>query len=308
MAAKETEEDPTLSQNTPEADASSRVKRAGRSSMMRLARSLHMLRLGKRSATDVAGTGLSPPPLSLSPETVAKMEEQIPLLMLAYPETYYSDDDEDDSSSSNEGDFYYPYVDNFEDQHFRFRRSEPDVDEGEGQLGYNDDTIDDAEWKRSQMGMLRLGKKSSEGSDNDFAQEKRSFGSHRRPGRGPMGMLRLGKRPMGMLRLGKRPMGMLRLGKRPMGMLRLGKRSMSSLRLGKRQMGMLRLGKRPMGMLRLGKRPMGMLRLGKRPMGMLRLGKRPMGMLRLGKRPMGMLRLGKRSTTIQESPEDAAIA
>jgi len=252
----------------------------------RLARGLHMLRLGKRGGTSSFAEeepNSSKAQIqtllnilqSYADEDVSEEYEDVlypydvPIERLRRSTASPTEEEEEEESTVSTGAlqgevdrldeaYYGSFPEEFFDDDFQdYLQPEEGGEEGEGNIDGPD-----------------MEKKQDEDAEETFQTEKR-----------PMSMLRLGKRPMSMPRLGKRPMSMLRLGKRPMSMLRLGKRPMS----------MLRLGKRPMSMLRLGKRPMSMLRLGKRPMSMLRLGKRPMSMLRLGKRPMSMLRLGKRS-------------
>lgn len=286
----------------------SRTKRSGYD-MLRLARGLHMLRLGKRAG-------------EYTPQEEKDLEELINLLSAPSQNDplYFDNGFSEDGESSVHG---------------RFRRAASSDGTSPSDVIHKATSTpkepipaesseipdwDDAYWYDYSDGVSEP----QEGGEED---DKRSLGMLRL-GKRQLSMLRLGKRSLGMLRLGKREddeekrsLGMLRLGKRQLGMLRLGKKSLGMLRLGKREdenvddeysedelglakrpMSMLRLGKRPMSMLRLGKRPMSMLRLGKRPMSMLRLGKRPMSMLRLGKREdedkrsLGMLRLGKRST------------
>jgi len=208
-------------------------KRGGKINYRRLARGLHMLRLGKRGATD-----------SLPP----------------------SDFEFDDSDS------VIPY-ENFEEyipteQEYEIPSVSTESEDAEDTYGPEEGGEEDIVEKRP-MSMLRLGKRPmslirlGKRPMSMLRLGKRPM-SMLRLGKRPMSMLRLGKRPMSMLRLGKRPMSMLRLGKKAMKMLRLGKRPMSMLRLGKRPMSMLRLGKRPSDQEAdvLEKRPMSMLRLG----------------------------------------------
>ena len=111
------------------------------------------------------------------------------------------------------------------------------------------------------------------------------------------------KRPLPLLRLGKRPLPLLRLGKRPLPLLRLGKRPLPLLRLGKRPLPLLRLSKRPLPLLRLSKRPLPLLRLSKRPLPLLRLSKRPLPLLRLSKRPSIEGNVDRRPAKIHGSGE-----
>jgi len=186
-------------------------KRGGKINYRRLARGLHMLRLGKRGAPQdkMADYGFDDGDTLLPYENY---EEYLPL-----GEQYELPVSSSETDSDN---FYGP--------------EEGGIEEGLAKRPMNmlrlgKRPIDMLRLGKRPMSMLRLGKRPM---------------SMLRLGKRPMSMLRLGKRPMSMLRLGKRRLSMLRLGKRPMSMLRLGKRPSDSEDLEKRPMSMLRLGKR----------------------------------------------------------------